>query len=310
MADTENIQKNAEHVETYLRALQNDICRELAAINGDQEFFEQDWNFSNGHGGGNSRVLEDGRVFEKAGVNFSSIGGDCLPAAATESRDSLKDKPYGATGISVVVHPRNPYVPTTHMNLRFIQIKDTRWWFGGGFDLTPYYGFDEDAVFWHQNANAACTSFGRDLYARLKTRCDEYFFIKHRDEARGIGGIFFDDFDEGGFEHSFNFLQSVGRHFLKAYLPIVERRKNISYGERERQFQLMRRGRYVEFNLIYDRGTLFGLQSGGRVESILMSLPPHVVWRYDWQPEPGSAEHNLTERFLRPRDWLSAEIVQ
>ncbi len=294
-------------VEQYLRDLQHEICEQLTAVDGAQEFLAQDWDFSSGAGGGNSRVLEGGTVFEKAGVNFSSIAGSSLPAAATATRSALSNRPYAATGISVVIHPCNPYVPTTHMNLRFIRIEEARWWFGGGFDLTPYYGFREDAVHWHREAQAACAGYGDGLYTRLKNHCDEYFFIKHRNEARGIGGLFFDDFNARGFAHSFAFIKSVGDHFLRAYMPIVERRMSMPYGKRERQFQLMRRGRYVEFNLVYDRGTLFGLQSGGRVESILMSLPPQVVWRYDWQAEPGSAERELTERFLQPQDWLGAE---
>ena len=291
-------------VEAYLRSLQQRICHALEALGGADRFIEDQWDYSGG-GGGNSRILESGTVFEKAGVNFSSIHGVELPPAATVKRTDLKDKPFSAMGVSVVAHPLNPYVPTTHMNVRFIHVDRTKWWFGGGFDLTPYYGFADDAVHWHRTAASACEGFGEGLHQRLKTWCDEYFFLKHRSEARGIGGIFFDDFTAGGFDHSFRFLKSVGDHFLRAYVPIVERRQHTPYGDRERNFQCMRRGRYVEFNLIYDRGTLFGLQSGGRTESILMSLPPSVTWRYDWRAEPGSVEQRLIEDFLTPRDWLS-----
>lgn len=297
---------DANLVETYLRALQQKICSELEKLGGSQRFIEDQWSYSGG-GGGNSRILESSSVFEKAGVNFSSIHGVKLPPAATAKRIDLKDKPFSAMGVSVVAHPLNPYAPTAHMNVRFIHVGENKWWFGGGFDLTPYYGFVEDAVHWHRTAASACDGFGDGLHQRLKMWCDEYFFLKHRNEARGIGGIFFDDFTEGGFNHSFRFLQSVGDHFLKAYIPIVERRLDTPYGDRERNFQCMRRGRYVEFNLIYDRGTLFGLQSGGRTESILMSLPPSVTWCYDWRPEPDSAEQRLTEEFLTPRDWLSVQ---
>lgn len=297
---------DADRVEAYLRTLQRDVCHALEALGGPERFIEDQWDYSGG-GGGASRILESGAVFEKAGVNFSSIHGVRLPPAASAKRAELSDRPFSAMGVSVVAHPLNPYVPTTHMNVRFIRVDGARWWFGGGFDLTPYYGFVEDAVHWHRTAAAACEGFGDGLHQRLKTWCDEYFFLRHRNEARGIGGIFFDDFTDGGFDHSFRFLKSVGDHFLKAYIPIVERRQHTPYGARERDFQLMRRGRYVEFNLIYDRGTLFGLQSGGRTESILMSLPPNVTWRFDWRAEPGSAERRLTEEFLIPRDWLSVQ---
>ena len=294
---------NAAVVETYLRELQRRICEQLEHIDGTGSFVEDPWEFAGG-GGGVSRILGSGTVFEKAGVNYSSIRGTKLPAAASARHDLLKDRPFLATGVSVVVHPLNPYVPTTHMNVRFIHIDDQFWWFGGGFDLTPYYGFVDDAEHWHRTAADACEGFGNGLYPRLKKWCDEYFYLKHRNETRGIGGLFFDDFTEGGFERSFEFLRSVADHFSQAYLPIVERRKDTPYAERERQFQLMRRGRYVEFNLVYDRGTLFGLQSGGRTESILMSLPPLVTWVYDWKPRPGSDEQRLYDEFLKPRDWL------
>ena len=295
---------DAARVERYLRELQQEICCALEALSDSDRFVEDPWTHTGG-GGGLTRVLESGQVFEKAGVNFSSIHGVKLPPAATEKRTDLKNQPFSAMGVSLVIHPLNPYVPTTHMNVRFIRVDDTRWWFGGGFDLTPYYGFIEDAVHWHRTAAHACEEFGPELYPRLKTWCDQYFYLKHRGEARGIGGIFFDDFTEGGFEMNFRFMQSVGNHFLKAYLPIVERRRATPYARREQEFQWMRRGRYVEFNLVYDRGTLFGLQSGGRTESILMSLPPRVSWQYDWQAEPGTDEHRLTEIFLTPQDWLS-----
>ncbi len=300
---------DAARVETYLRALQQDLCQTLESLSPSDRFVEDQWNYAAG-GGGVSRVLEGGEVFEKAGVNFSSIQGVRLPPAATLQRTSLENQSFSAMGVSLVIHPLNPYVPTTHMNVRFIHVDGQTWWFGGGFDLTPYYGFTEDAVHWHQVAARACEGFGEGLYLKLKKWCDEYFFLKHRGEARGIGGIFFDDYTEGGFEESFRFMQSVGDHFPTAYLPIVERRRNQPYGDREREFQCLRRGRYVEFNLVYDRGTLFGLQSAGRTESILMSLPPTVSWRYDWQAEPGTDEHRLTEEFLMPRDWISFQNGQ
>ena len=309
-------QIDPDAVEFYLRGLQATICDkfetldqsqpqiDVGEVSGDGKFRQDEWEFSSG-GGGDSRILEDGYLFEKAGVNFSCITGDKLPAAATEKRSELKGRSFTAMGISLVAHPRNPHVPTTHMNLRFIYVDSDIWWFGGGFDLTPYYGYFIDAEHWHKTAYKACKPFGDSLYDRLKKWCDQYFFIKHRNETRGIGGLFFDDFTEGGFDNSFSFICSVGDHFLEAYCPIVERRANHVYGEHEREFQLMRRGRYVEFNLIYDRGTLFGLQSGGRTESILMSLPPHVSWRYDWKPKPESREQELIENFLKPRDWIS-----
>jgi len=293
-----------ERVEVYLKSLQADICQALEALDGAESFVSDALAYAGG-GGGVSRVLQSGGLFEKAGVNFSSIHGVKLPQAATEKRADLEDPPFSAMGLSLVVHPLNPYVPTTHMNVRFIRVDEHRWWFGGGFDLTPYYGFIEDAIHWHRSAAHACEGFGEGLYTRLKTWCDEYFYLRHRGEMRGIGGIFFDDYREAGFESSFRFMQSVGNQFMDAYAPIVERRAKMAYGERERAFQCLRRGRYVEFNLVYDRGTLFGLQSGGRTESILMSLPPVVTWRYDFMPEQGSEEARLTEEFLVPRDWLA-----
>lgn len=293
-------------VRTYLLALQDRISEAIEAEDGAARFREDSWERPEG-GGGRSRVLTGGAVFEQAGIGFSHVFGPGLPPSATVHRPELAGRGFEALGVSLVFHPLNPYVPTTHMNIRFfIAEKEGEapvWWFGGGFDLTPYYGFEEDAVHWHRTAREACAPFGPDIYPRYKKWCDEYFYLRHRKEPRGIGGIFFDDLNEWGFERCFAFLQSVGDHFLSAYLPIVGRRKDMTYGERERDFQLYRRGRYVEFNLVWDRGTLFGLQSGGRTESILMSLPPLVRWRYDWQPEPGTPEARLYEQFLVPRDW-------
>ena len=297
---------DAAAVRTYLLQLQDEICQGLAEEDGEANFIEDVWERSEG-GDGRTRVLEEGAVIEKAGVNFSHVSGPELPAAASARRPELAGRSFAALGISLIVHPRNPYAPTSHANLRFFLAArdgvEPIWWFGGGFDLTPYYGFEEDAVHWHRTARTACKPFGQDLYPRFKKWCDEYFFLKHRNEPRGIGGLFFDDFDEGGFEHSFGFVRSVGDHYLRAYLPLLSRRKHTPYEERERQFQLYRRGRYVEFNLVYDRGTRFGLESGGRIESILVSLPPLVRWQYDWQPEPDSEEARLYEVFLQPRDW-------
>ena len=295
-------------VKTYLLDLQDRICAELARLDGAKEFREDQWQRPEG-GGGRSRVLEDGGLFEKAGINFSHVHGDRLPPSASASRPDLAGRSFEAMGVSLVIHPRNPYVPTSHANVRFFLAEkpdaEPVWWFGGGFDLTPYYGFEQDAEHWHRVAREACMPFGAEAYPRYKQWCDDYFFLKHRNEPRGVGGLFFDDLNEGGFEQSFAFLRSVGDHYLPAYVPIVERRRDLAYGAREREFQLYRRGRYVEFNLVYDRGTLFGLQSGGRTESILMSLPPLVSWKYDWQPQPGSEEARLYEVFLKPRDLLA-----
>jgi coproporphyrinogen III oxidase len=295
-------------VRSYLLTLQDRISAAIESEDGAARFREDSWERPEG-GGGRSRVLTGGAVFEQAGIGFSHVFGPGLPPSATVHRPDLAGRSFEALGVSLVFHPLNPYVPTTHMNIRFfIAEKEGEapvWWFGGGFDLTPYYGFEEDAVHWHRVAREACAPFGPDVYPRYKKWCDEYFFLRHRGEPRGIGGIFFDDLNEWGFERCFEFLQSVGDHFLTAYLPIVQRRKDNSYGERERDFQLYRRGRYVEFNLVWDRGTLFGLQSGGRTESILMSLPPLVRWRYDWHPEPGTPEARLYGEFLRPRDWAA-----
>lgn len=292
-------------VKTYLLDLQDRICAALSAVEG-SAFREDAWTRPEG-GGGRTRVLEGGRVIEKGGVNFSHVSGASMPASATAHRPELAGRRFQAMGVSLVIHPRNPFVPTSHANVRFfIAEKDGEapvWWFGGGFDLTPYYGNDEDCQHWHRTAAEACAPFGDEVYPRLKRWCDDYFFLKHRQEPRGIGGLFFDDWHAGGFAQAFAFMRAVGDAYLPAYLPIVERRKKQPWGEREREFQLIRRGRYVEFNLVWDRGTLFGLQTGGRTESILMSLPAEVSWRYDWQPEPGSAEARLYTRYLRPRAW-------
>lgn len=294
-------------VKNYLLGLQDRICRAVETEDGKERFREDEWSRDEG-GGGRTRVLAEGACFEQAGVNFSHVFGKSLPPSATAQRPELAGCAFQALGVSLVIHPRNPYVPTSHMNVRFFIAEKAGaapvWWFGGGFDLTPYYGFEEDCRHWHRIAKEACEPFGADYYPRFKKWCDDYFFIRHRHEPRGIGGLFFDDLNERGFEHCFGFLQSVGDHFLLAYLPIVGRRKTMPYGERERDFQLYRRGRYVEFNLVYDRGTLFGLQSGGRTESILMSLPPLVRWRYDWRPAPGTPEARLYEVFLKPREWV------
>ena len=296
-------------VERTLTRLQADICAALETTDGAARFRIDDWTRPEG-GGGSTRVLADGGVFEQAGVNFSHVHGHALPASASAARPQLAGRSFRALGVSLVVHPRNPYVPTSHANVRFFVAEhpdeEPVWWFGGGFDLTPYYGFDEDCVHWHRTAKAACDPFGADLYPRFKTWCDEYFFLPHRKEPRGVGGLFFDDHCSGDFNRDLAFIEAVGRAYLDAYLPIVRRRCDTPHGERERAFQCLRRGRYVEFNLVYDRGTLFGLQSGGRTESILMSLPPQVSWRYDWRPEPGTPEERLLTHFLKPRDWLAS----
>ena len=293
-------------VREYLQSLQDRITQAIALVDGGAEFQEDEWQRDAG-GGGRTRILQNGDVFEQAGIGLSHIYGMQLPASAAAGRPELAGRAYEAMGVSLITHPRNPYVPTSHMNVRFLLAEksgaDPVWWFGGGFDLTPYYGFDEDAEHWHRTASAACEGFGEEVYQRYKKWCDEYFYIKHRREPRGVGGLFFDDLDAWGFTRCFEFMRSVGDHYLPAYRPIVERRKDVPYTERQRQFQLYRRGRYVEFNLIYDRGTLFGLQSGGRTESILMSIPPMVRWQYNWRPEPGTEEARLYEHFLQPRDW-------
>ena len=297
-------------IKEYLLNLQNNICLEIESEDGSAKFVEDLWDRPAG-GGGRTRVLTEGDVFEQAGIGFSHVFGSEMPASATAHRPELAGRHGQAMGVSLVIHPLNPYVPTSHANVRFFiaekEGENPIWWFGGGFDLTPYYGFEEDAIHWHRVAKTACEPFGEDVYPRYKKWCDDYFFLKHRNEPRGIGGLFFDDLNDGGFERCFNFMQSVGNHYIAAYRPIVNKRKAIHYSERERDFQLYRRGRYVEFNLVYDRGTLFGLQTGGRTESILMSLPPLVKWRYNWKPDPGSPEAKLYEVFLQPRNWVDSE---
>ena len=285
----------------FLAAEQARIIAALEAADGGR-FGTDRWQRPEG-GGGITRVLEDGAVFERAGVNVSRVQGATLPASATASRPQIAGRPYEAMGLSLVLHPRNPYCPTVHMNTRFFSAGDT-WWFGGGMDLTPYYGFAEDARHFHATCRDALAPFGAEYYPRYKRWCDEYFRLRHRAEPRGIGGLFYDDLADRDFDFSFGLARSVAEHFLPAYMPILERRRSAPYGERERAFQAYRRGRYVEFNLVYDRGTLFGLQSGGRTESILMSLPPRAEWRYDWKPAPGSPEEALYKDFLVPRDWV------
>ena len=298
-----------DQVQSYLLSLQADICEQLEQVDGKAKFIKDRWEKPNNKGNGLTRVLSDGDVFEQAGVNFSIVCGDNLPASATALRPELAGRSFSALGVSLVIHPKNPYVPTSHANVRFFiaekKGEDPIWWFGGGFDLTPYYGFDKDCVFWHKQAKDACDSFGDEVYAKYKKWCDEYFYLKHRDEQRGIGGLFFDDLNEGGFDQCFAFMQSVGDSYIKAYRPIVEKRKDTPFTDAQRQFQLYRRGRYVEFNLVYDRGTLFGLQTGGRTESILMSLPPLVRWEYQYEPQPGTQEALLYDRFLKPQDWIN-----
>ncbi len=295
-------------VEFYLKGLQDTICSALEEEEPVARFVEDAWTYAGGKGGGRSRVLSAGQVIEQGGVNFSHVIGENLPPSATAHRPELAGRGFHAVGLSLVIHPRNPHVPTSHANVRFFIAEkgdaEPVWWFGGGMDLTPYYPVEEDVIAWHETSKAACEPFGAEVYPRYKKWCDEYFFLKHRNESRGIGGLFFDDLNDWGFARCFEFLRSVGDHYIPAYLPIVRRRKDTPYGEREQAFQRYRRGRYVEFNLVYDRGTLFGLQSGGRTESILMSLPPVAHWRYNWTPEVGSQEASLTEYFLKPRDWL------
>jgi coproporphyrinogen III oxidase len=295
-------------VRTWLLSLQERIVSAAEAVDG-RQFLRDSWERPEG-GGGISRLIEEGNVLERGGVGFSHVKGSSLPPSAAANRPEVAGHPWEAMGVSLVFHPRNPYAPTVHMNVRFFTTtgegNQRVWWFGGGMDLTPYYGFEEDAQHFHQTCRNALAPFGSELHPRFKQWCDEYFYLKHRKEARGVGGVFFDDFNSAGFEQSFAMTQSVGDHFIDAYLPILKRRKDSAYGERERDFQAYRRGRYVEFNLVFDRGTLFGLQSGGRTESILMSMPPIVKWRYDWQPEAGSPEAKLYTDFLPHRDWLAA----
>jgi coproporphyrinogen III oxidase len=287
-------------VHDFLASLQDEIVSALEALDGSR-FRTDAWQRAEG-GGGVTRVIEEGALFERGGVNLSRVQGKALPPSATASRPQIAGRAWQAMGVSLVLHPRNPYCPTVHMNVRFFSAGDT-WWFGGGMDLTPYYGFAEDARHFHATCRDALAAFGPQYYPRFKKWCDDYFHLKHRNEPRGIGGIFFDDLSVPDFETCFALMRSVAEHFLPAYRPIVERRKAMAFGERERDFQAYRRGRYVEFNLVYDRGTLFGLQSGGRTESILMSMPPRVMWRYDWKPEPGSPEEALYRDFLVPKDW-------
>lgn len=291
----------------FLRELQNHLCSALEAQEDEGKFVEDAWSYNNGKGGGWTRVLEGGKHLERAGVNVSHISGDSLPPAATVKRPELAGFKFEAMGLSSVIHPRNPYAPTAHLNVRFFVAHcgdETVWWFGGGFDLTPYYGFAEDCELWHQHAKQACDVLGEEFYPKYKADCDNYFFLKHRNEPRGIGGIFYDDLNEFDFEKCFAFMQNVGKNFTVAYEKILARRKDHDYGERERAFQLYRRGRYVEFNLVFDRGTLFGLQSQGRTESILVSMPPLVTWQYDFKPEPGSEEEKLYKEFLVKRKWI------
>lgn len=294
-------------VKEYLLSLQDSICSQLEVVDGAGKFEEDSWDRDAG-GGGRTRVLANGAVIEKGGVNFSHVFGNKLPASATAHRPELAGRDFQAMGVSLVIHPNNPYIPTSHANVRFFIAEkegaEPVWWFGGGFDLTPYYGNDEDCKFWHQTAKDACDPFGEDIYPRFKEWCDEYFYLKHRDEPRGVGGLFFDDLNEYGFEKSFELMRSIGDAYIEAYRPIVERNKDKEFGDRQKDFQLHRRGRYVEFNLVFDRGTLFGLQSGGRTESILMSLPPEVKWGYDWKPYSGTEEAVLYDRYLKPRNWL------
>ncbi|MDH3714944.1 MAG: oxygen-dependent coproporphyrinogen oxidase [Gammaproteobacteria bacterium] len=299
---------DVQAVHDYLLTLQDMICDALQQQEGSVRFDEDVWERGEG-GGGRTRVIADGDVLEKAGVNFSNVRGARLPPAASAARPELDGRAWQAMGLSLVIHPRNPFVPTSHANVRFFVAEqlgeEPIWWFGGGFDLTPYYGFAEDCVHWHEHARQACVPLGDGAYEKYKHWCDEYFYLRHRDEPRGIGGLFFDDLNQPDFGTCFTFMRSVGDHYCDAFLPILQRRKDTPYSDRERQFQLYRRGRYVEFNLIYDRGTLFGLQSGGRTESILMSLPPLVTWHYAYTPQPGTPEAELYDTFLKPRDWLA-----
>lgn len=319
MTTEANNKLNIEAVKNYLLNLQEDICQQLAEEDGSKAFIVDEWQREPDtgvmglSGGGLSRVLEGGEVIEKGGVNFSHVFGKTLPASATVHRPELAGRSFQALGVSLVIHPRNPYVPTSHANIRlFVAEKvgeEPVWWFGGGFDLTPYYPFDDDVIHWHLQSKEACDPFGEEIYPKYKAWCDEYFYLKHRDETRGVGGLFYDDLNETtfgwDFEKCFQFMQSVGNHYITAYRPIVARRKNQSYEARQRDFQLYRRGRYAEFNLAFDRGTIFGLQTGGRTESILMSMPPIATWKYDYHPEPGSEEAKVYD-YLSPKDWLTS----
>lgn len=297
-----------EAVKNYLLSLQDNICQALEIEDGKATFVEESWDRPTG-GGGRTRVISNGAIIEKGGVNFSHVYGQGLPPSATAHRPELAGRNFQAMGVSLVIHPENPHIPTSHANVRlFVAEKEGHapvWWFGGGFDLTPYYAVEEDCIYWHQVAYEACKPFGEETYPRFKKWCDEYFYLKHRMEPRGIGGLFFDDLNDWDFETCFAFIQAIGNAYTKAYIPIIKRRKNTSFTEQQREFQAFRRGRYVEFNLVYDRGTLFGLQSGGRTESILMSLPPEVRWGYNWHPVPNTPEAELTEYFLTNRNWLN-----
>ena len=299
-----------DNVKNFLLNLQDNICLALETVEPEERFFEDNWERAEG-GGGRARVLTGGDVIEQGGVNFSHVFGSNLPPSATAARPELANRQFQAMGVSLVIHPNNPYVPTSHANVRFFvaekEGENPIWWFGGGFDLTPFYPFKKDVIHWHETARKACEPFGSDVYPRYKKCCDDYFFLKHRNETRGVGGLFFDDLNEWGFDRCFAFMQSVGKHYIDAYLPIVQKRKNTPFNENQRAFQLYRRGRYVEFNLVFDRGTLFGLQSGGRTESILISMPPVANWKYNWQPEPGSEEAILYEHYLKPQDWLGVD---
>ncbi len=299
-----------ESVSQYLQSLQKQICNEIEGLDGQAKFVFDRWDKDGGKGldgFGISAVIKDGDVFEKGGVNFSFVSGAKLPGSASAHRQEIAGKSFKATGVSLVLHPKNPYVPTVHANVRFFCAgeENPTWWFGGGYDLTPYYPFDEDCVSWHQVAKDACDPFGQEVYPKYKKWCDDYFYLKHRDETRGIGGLFFDDLNEWGFDKCFSFMQSIGDSFSKAYLPIAQKRKDTEYGEREKAFQIQRRGRYVEFNLVFDRGTLFGLQSGGRTEAILMSMPPMASWDYCATYPEGSPEDELAKTYLKPREWLA-----
>ena len=300
-------QTQIDSVKTFLLTLQDNICDTLSLADGKGNFMQDEWDREEG-GGGRSRVMRNGSVIEQGGVNFSHVFGTQMPASATAARPELAGRSFQAMGVSLVIHPNNPYVPTSHANVRFFvaqkEGEPSIWWFGGGFDLTPSYVFIEDAIHWHQISEQTCAPFGNEVYAKYKKWCDDYFYLKHRNETRGVGGLFFDDLNKWGFDKSFSFMQAVGNAYLDAYVPIVEKRKETPFSERERQFQLYRRGRYVEFNLVYDRGTLFGLQTGGRTESILMSLPPLTRWEYNYQPSPESPEGKI-QQYLRPIDWLN-----
>lgn len=300
-------QVNIQTVIQFLHQLQDQICAALEQADGKASFTEDNWDRAAG-GGGRTRVLTDGAVIEQGGVNFSHVFGDQMPASATAHRPELQGRSWQACGVSLVIHPKNPNIPTSHANVRFFIAEKAGeapvWWFGGGFDLTPFYPVEEDVKHWHQTAFEICQPFGENVYSDYKKWCDDYFYLKHRNETRGVGGLFFDDLNQWGFEQCFEFMQAVGKGYIDAYVPIIEKRKNTEFTEHQRQFQLYRRGRYVEFNLVYDRGTLFGLQTGGRTESILMSMPPLVRWEYNYHPVEGTAEFKLSERYLKPQDWL------